>query len=245
VLYCEQIKNNKIMKKLMLFLALLVSTFKANAQLAVEYRFQQNNTGIGVSTAHYVNTAILSVASPVYAGIGLSGVTYSSGASNPLLPTDKAKIASGWGVNLDSTTVIMNDHFGFTLTQLGGTTVVIDSINFWERRSPAGPQNTQIRTSADAYATPIGNWTNSGSAWVRRSITFGLPTFSTPLDIRLYGFNPTDQSGILRIDSVRVYAHLFSPLPVELLGRQPQRGTTTTSPCFQEVTGRTSKSWDE
>jgi hypothetical protein len=113
--------------------------------------------------------------------------------------------------------VNLNDHLGLTLTALPASIVFIDSVEWYERRSGAGPQADQIRTSADGFTSVIWSGTNTSTNYVPRKVVSGFPNFTTTLDIRFYGYFPTDQGGTLRIDSLRIYAHTFSTLPVELL----------------------------
>ena len=210
------------MKKLTLFLALLVSTFKANSQLAVEYRFE-NTSGTGILTPYYVNSGILATATNVYAGAGITpsfsgGVNVSQGCS--CQPNDKGYVGSSWGnPNAFGSTFNPTDHLGFTLTPLGANTIVIDSVTWWQRRTAVGPKQTELRTSNNGYSTSIGWHLSSDSdvnLYIPRKVV-GLPNSSVPIDIRLYGYDATDNSGILRVDTLRVYAHLLQPLPVELL----------------------------
>lgn len=210
------------MNKLLLFLAVLVSPFTANAQLAVEYRFE-TAAGVGTPAPYFVNASILAGASNMYFGPGLTGPPgYTAGANAGgygcnCQPTDKGIWASAWGVNNDPVTVNLNDYVGTTLTAPAASIVFIDSVKWYERRSGTGPQADQLRTSADGFTGVVWSGTNTSTIYVARKATSGFPSFSTSLDIRLYGYFPTGTAGTLRIDSLRIYAHIFSTLPVELL----------------------------
>lgn len=219
------------MNKLLLFLAVLVSPFTANAQLAVEYRFEAtcNNTacadncyGTGTPNPFYVNPAILVSASPCNLGAGVNpgaticGSSAMNGfaAGQPGNP-NRARWAHDWPVGFSAT-----DYFGISLVAQPTTIVFIDSVKWRERRSDTGPHSRELGTSSNNFASPI--WMGIGGAadtWISQKVTSGLPSFTSaaPLGIRIYGFSASNVAGSLRIDSLRVYAHAFSTLPVELL----------------------------
>ncbi len=215
--------TNTPMKKLLLLLAVLGGSFTVFSQLAVEYRFE-TPVGVGTPAPYSVNGTILASASNMYFGPGLTGAQgYTAGANAGgfgcnCQPNDRGIWADSWGTNA-SMAVNLNDHFGVTLTALPITVVFIDSIKWMERRSGTGPQAIQLRTSADGYTGVIWSGTNFGTSYVTRSVTSGLPSFTpgTPLNIRFYGYNPTGQTGTLRVDSLKIFAHVISTLPVELL----------------------------
>lgn len=214
------------MKQLLLLLALLVSTFKVESQpnLAVEYRFENGTSG--TLSPHYVNPLLVLSASDMYFGPGLSGPpgTDNSGANGTgfgcsCQPNDRAAWASSWGTNGQLTPPDMNDYFGISITPVDANPLVIDSITWWSRRSGTGPRLTQVRSSIDSYGSAL--WTSPDDLtvlYVKNVATFFLPTFGTTTDFRLYGYRPSAQNGTLRIDSIKVYAHVdLGPLPITLL----------------------------
>lgn len=213
------------MKKLFV-IALGLVGFKASAQLAVEYRFEDMPAGTGTLNPYSVNYSLLASASNFSAGVGLGGpVGYTLGAS--LVNPDKAY----WGNNWTSTSAIdANDWFGFTITPLPGYFLGIDSLVFWERRSTTGPTTWQLRRNPftvpiAAGATTLGN--TSPQTPFGKHVIGPLPNFNTPISFRIYGTSSTGATGTLRIDTVRVYVHLIYILPISLVsfeGHEIDRG---------------------
>lgn len=189
----------------------------ANAQpavLALEYRFEIMPGGIGTATPYYINPLLLSSASNVTYGPGLTGSTgYTAGANG--LP-DLSLWADNWNSVFDAT-----DYNTWSLTVVvGGYTFVVDSIVTWARRSSTGPVSVQLRSSASGYTVTIWVGASGGTnVWKKHKITAGLPSTMTTLGFRFYGYGSTGAAGTLRIDTLRVYGHLLGVfnLPVEFL----------------------------
>ena len=207
------------MKKLLVIALGLLMYPLANAQPAVliaEYRFEFP-AGVGVNTPYFVNPLLLTSASSMGVGAGLSNVTYFNGPTGGA--ANRAKASTNW-----TSAFNLTKYFGFTLTPISGPTLVIDSINFWGARSSQGPGSIQIRTSADAFAPNAWVGTNPATpamatpVWGRQSRTSGLPSTTAPLDIRLYLYGTTNVGTTWRTDTVRVYGHLDGVynLPIEL-----------------------------
>lgn len=221
------------MKKLALLLALMVHTctFKAYSQVVV-YTFDAPPcpnvcaldpcNGVGTPNPSTVNTAVIASASAFNLGPGLSGVgTNACGPMNGFATgnpaTGRARWADNWtilGVNPNA------DFYTFTLTTGTYDLVQIDQISWKEQRSTSGPTQRQLRTSDDAYATVFPVASSTGTGWLARGVSVGLPSFNGSIQIRIYGYgNPSGSTGgSLRIDSVKIYAHvILDNLPIELL----------------------------
>jgi hypothetical protein len=231
------------MKKLKLLLfALMVATctFKAYSQ-AVVYNFDVLScptpcasdacNGSGNPLPSSLNTAVIAATSAFNLGPGLgTGINcgpmngYSTGNPNPPPNGRRARWADNWPLSL---TVNPNlDYFTFTLTTNPFDLVQIDQISWQDRRSDTGPTLRQVRTSADSYTTPFAVAINTGTGWVTRSVTAGLPSFNGSIQIRIYGYGnlpPVSggtgtNAGSLRIDNVRIFATVvLTNLPIELL----------------------------
>jgi hypothetical protein len=213
------------MKNILFLLAFGVSTSKAYCQLIAEYRFDGD-----VSTAFYFNPLLLTSAGNFTAGPGVGTLPtglYSTGPNNPPATNNRARIGNSWSQTF-SPIIDISDYYGLVLNALAGYTIVVDSVNMYQRSSGTGPSFWQLKTSADGYLGIIGTGSTTFAIgpnpqpFGRCSITSGLPTFTGSLGIRIFAAGATgtptgDFSGTWRIDSVRVYAHGYSTLPVELL----------------------------
>lgn len=229
------------MKHIAILLVLGVMTLKANGQ-AVVYTFDApcpttcNSPGPdcpGAGSAAYssINSAILSSASNFYVapilGLGTSNCAspvfstsmngFASG--NPGNPS-RARWAQGWTT---STTLNPNQHFGTTLTAASWVIANISQITFDESRSGTGPHMiaVQVKIGTGSYTTL---WQQTAipdnTAWRSWSITSltaltPMPTFSTTIDIRFYGYGSENTTGSWRIDNVKVYVNYN--LPIELI----------------------------
>lgn len=198
------------MNKLLLFLVVMGSPFTTTAQLAVEYRFE-TPAGVGTPDPYFVNGAILSSASPVYVGVGISAFTYFNGPTGGA--TNRAKASTNWTPAFN-----INKYFGTTLIPPPLNILVIDSVSFWAAKSNVGPTEIEVRSSPSNYSPNgwIGN--NVGDVmWRKHSITVPLGMSPDSVGIRLYTYGTSLTNTTWRIDTLRVYAHLISTLPVELL----------------------------
>ncbi len=212
------------MKKILSFLVVMVlCTFTTNSQsqLLVEYRFDSPTQFTpGVLSPNFVHPTIIASASDLSFGSGLTTPGSNNSGANgtgfgcSCQPTDKAVWAAGWSSSFDLT-----DHFEISMTPSVGYTVRVDSVSWWERRSNTGPSISVLRSSTDGYSSNIWAGANGIITYIKRSVVSGLPTFSspTPLDLRIYGYGSSSQNGTLRIDSLRVYGHVESILPIELI----------------------------
>lgn len=202
----------------------------ANAQLAVEYRFDatcipncivpaSDCVGAGTPAPFFVNTGLIASASNCNLGPGISGAgSNPCGSMNGFAtgqPTNpnRARWASNWSLAFDA-----NDYFGISLTANPFTIVYVDSVKWRESISSAttSPVSRQLRTSANAYSSTVWVGSNNATAWVTRRVTSGLPNFTTTLGIRIYGYGGNNIASSLRIDSLKVYVHVISTLPIEL-----------------------------
>lgn len=206
------------MKKLFVIIAsgFLVNSlaYAQSAVLALEYRFEVMPAGTGTSAWFSKNPFIFSAASNVLYGPGLTGsIGYTAGVNN--LP-DLAQWADNWNTVFDA-----GDYYMWTETPVSGYVVVHDSIVIYVRRSGTGPVNLQLRASNTAYVSTIWVGAPGGTnVWKKLKITAGIPNATgTPLGFRLFGYGSTGTAGTLRIDSLKVYAHLLGVfnLPVEFL----------------------------
>lgn len=219
------------MKRLTLLLVFGVFALKALSQLVAEYRFDASCVincstptdcvGAGTPNASFVNASVLVSAGPCNLGPGLSGIgTGGCGSMNGFATGQTGNPnRARWADNWSTGGFMNNDYFGFTLTAQPLLIVFIDSIKWRELRSNTGPTNRQLRTSADTFTASAWTGTNSGTSWTTQVVTSGLPSFTSAaaLDVRIYGYGAGGTAGSMRLDSLRVYAHTFSTLPVELL----------------------------
>lgn len=187
----------------------------ANAQpnKAVEYRFEVIPSGAATYSWYYKSPTLLTTSSNMVFGSGLNGLT--GFRRGPSAIPDTAMWADSWSSTFDAT-----DYFGWTMTPPPLNILVIDSITWRKRMSGTGPRFQSLRSNAnmDNFTTNIWVSPNDPSTgWVKRSVTSNLPSSPSALTIRMYGFGSTGAGGTIRIDTLRVFAHLISTLPIELL----------------------------
>lgn len=220
------------MRTLLLVIALgFLLVPQANAQLAAEYRYDAPcitncmtpaNDCIGAGTANpfFVNAAILASASTCNIGAGLSlgngscSLSMNGFATGQPSNPNRARWASNWSVGF-----VANKYFEIILTANPFSIVYVDSVRWREQLSngTTGPFIRELRTSADGYTGVLPVPTNNSTSWVTRKVTSGLPSFSSTLGIHICGYGGTNSAASLRIDSLKVWAHVFSTLPIELV----------------------------
>lgn len=255
----ETNQNPNTMKKFFVIALGFLWGLKASTQPAVliaEYRFEFP-AGVGVNTPYYTNPLLITSASSMGVGAGLSDVTYFNGPTGGA--ANRAKASTNW-----TPAFSLLKYFGFTLNPIGGNTLVIDSINFWGARSSQGPSSIEIRTSADGFAPNAWLGTNPATpamgtpVWGRQSRTSGLPSTTGPLTTRIYLYGTTNAGTTWRTDTVRIYGHLDGVfnLPVELTsftGRAVENGvrldwataSETDNDYFTVLRSRDAETWHE
>jgi hypothetical protein len=119
-----------------------------------------------------------------------SGVTASAGTNSIA--------ANGWSL----AGIDLNDYFQFTLTPDAGQLLTLTSMDFSERRSSTGIRDIAIRTSLDSFASDVTAFNVPDDVLVRRqTVSFGagFSNLSSPLTVRIYGYNAEAATGTWRL----------------------------------------------
>ena len=186
---------------IILFAMLLVSPLTlAQGSFTGTWSFEGNDNGN--SSNQYVGVSAVS-----YTGVNKLAVNpYTSGFRN-------------LGVNIQnwSTTLCNNtEYVEFTVQPLGTATVTLTTLSFAFSRSPAGPQQLTVRSSADGFSSNIFSQGVSESYQVA-AISLNGPGFTdrtNALTFRIYACNPTAGGGTLKLDEIQLSGF---PLPVTLI----------------------------
>ncbi len=192
---------------------LLVPQANAQPNKAVEYRFEVIPSGAATYGWYYKNAAILTTSSNAVFGSGLNGMRGFRRGPNAV--PDTAMWAERWSSGFDPA-----DYFGWTMTPPPLNILVIDSITWRKRISGTGPRFQRLRSDANGDNFTTNIWTSPSdttTGWVKRSVVSNLPSAPGSITMQLYGYGSTNIGGTIRIDTLRVYAHLISTLPIELL----------------------------
>lgn len=188
----------------------------AAAQTLFTYTFADVTTSSGRSStggvASNVTFSSFSASTSVAANSSAAGVfgfaTWTTGATN--------------GSNTFSGSVDANRYYEFTITPQSGYTVSLSSITFDAGRSSTGPRQFVIRSSNDSYVSNIsgtgsgavstvsGNifqFTDNSSTNLVAGQSITMSSFTnvtSPLTLRIFGFNAEAGTGTLRIDNLAV-----------------------------------------
>ncbi len=105
----------------------------------------------------------------------------------------------------------LTTFFEVTLTPMGSSSVIFNTISFGTRSTSTGPQAYSIRTSLDDYGTDIATdmLTNDGNWTLQEKSELGVVAGAgVPLTIRIYGFNGSGEPspGVInwRIDDITI-----------------------------------------
>ncbi|GAA4420104.1 hypothetical protein GCM10023187_55050 [Nibrella viscosa] len=170
-------------------------------------------------------------------GTGVTSVTYVGGSPG------RAYTAAGWSA---STSVVTsdNDYLEFTVAPAANYTLDLTTITVAMQRSGTGPANVALRSSADDYASNIGNVASPGNgSFANASFTLtGLTNRTSPTTFRLYGYGSTGTGGTLRFDNLTVIGTVNSAgPPVATLTASPVSLTGANGLSYVEGNGPASK----
>lgn len=121
-------------------------------------------------------------------------------------------------------------YFEFTLTPAPGFSVTLSELEFAARSTSTGPTEVAIYTSADNFTNSIDVLNpNNNSNWVLLEPSFTAVTSSSPLTVRIYGYQPggtgtvgSSSANNWRLDDVTVT--LFVE-PLQSCTGTPEAGT--------------------
>ena len=181
---------------LLAFLFLLSSGF-AFGQNLVEYDFT-GESGNQISTSPFSTTANV-VASVFNRGVGLNA----NGGTNSI---------NSNGFTIGTPLILSNnEYYQFTLTPNSGYKLDLGTLNFGNSRSGTGPQNYDIRTSLDGYASSVQ--TASITSIINCIFPAAFNNVTTAITIRIYGYNAMNVLGTWRITSLTLTGVVTSTAP--------------------------------
>lgn len=109
-----------------------------------------------------------------------------------------------------------NEYFGLTLTPDG--TVDLDSIVFDWLRTGSGPYRWSVRTSIEGWSVEISNGTAGNARSVSFPDTAAYNSVSSPVEIRVFGYNANSALHWGGIDTISVNGLVtVVPEPASLL----------------------------
>lgn len=198
------------MRKALLFLALLVSSFKVSSQtILAEYNFDASslvptNFAGGLVTASNVT----------YTNVNLAGF-----ANGVTLMPDMAPYFNQW----PSAPIIIDPtkFLEITITSNPGITVQVNRIRLWERFMNNGPSVLTLRSSSDGFSSNVyQNGSGSATFWEYHDLAIGPFTISNGASIsfRIYaGATNSNPGSTFSIDSVHIEGQDITTLPIELI----------------------------
>ncbi|MEA5534875.1 ExeM/NucH family extracellular endonuclease [Crocosphaera sp. XPORK-15E] len=142
-----------------------------------------------------------------------------------------AIIRNNWGSSFTS-----DDYFNFTVTPSNNNTLNLSNLTFNTQRSGTGPNQIEIRSSLDNYATAIASSNSVATSINSAPLNFNLSSLtniSQPLDLRIYGYGATGTGGTLRLDNVQLNGDINGgtpPTPPPLVPIYDIQGTGSSSP---------------
>ncbi len=183
--------------KCTLLIHLLLLSYISHAQL-VTYSF----TGAAGNEANFPpdNQPVNGTASNMSRGTGLTP----SASAN----TFSASAFSTTGIDL-------NDFFAFSIQPNVGFQLIINRIEFDERRSLTGIRTMAIRSSKDAYTTDLAVF-NVPDDDLTRTQTVNLVCFTritANTTFRIYGYAAEAAGGTWRIDNVKIFGSIIPNTP--------------------------------
>jgi hypothetical protein len=186
--------------KLSFALILLLVSQLANAQqtpFTATWDFE--NTDNGTSSDSRVGVSNVS-----YHNVGLAVNPYTSGYSG------SGANVQHWSISgCDNT-----EYVEFSVAPTGSATITLLSLSFAYARSPQGPQQMMVRSSADGFTSDIYS-TGISESYQKPSIP--LTNFSNQSDaiiFRIYACNAMHTGGILKLDQIQLNGQA---LPVSLV----------------------------
>ncbi|SFE67221.1 lamin tail domain-containing protein [Thermoflexibacter ruber] len=193
--YC--LRQIRLFAKYILLCILLLFPYLSHAQL-VTYSF----TGAAGNEVTFPpdNQPTSGTASNMSRG---SGLTASASAN-----TFSASAFSTMGIDL-------NDYFTFSIQPNTSFQLIINRIEFDERRSLTGIRTLAVRSSKDAYATDLAVF-NVPDDDLTRTQTINLVCFTritANTTFRIYGYASEAAGGTWRIDNVKVFGSIIPLTP--------------------------------
>ncbi len=171
----------------------------------VDYNFTGND---GDDTQSSSNVAVNLVASDLSLTAGLSASSSLPGNDNTLDTYSMSGFSTGTSIDLSS-------YIEFTLTPDSGYKMDLDSVTMYFIRSGSGPQDVELRSSVDSYASTIAATTMSDAANTGTGYSGGAPTtaltfssgalgasfdnLTSAVSFRIYGFDAESSTGNLRL----------------------------------------------
>jgi len=183
--------------KYTLLINLLLLSHISHAQL-VNYSF----TGAAGNEATFPpdNQPVNGTASNMSRGAGIT-------------PSASANTFSASGFS--TTGIDLNDYFAFSIQPNAGFQLIINRIEFDERRSLTGIRTMAIRSSKDAYATDLAVF-NVPDDDLTRTQTVNLVCFTritANTTFRIYGYAAEAAGGTWRIDNVKIFGSILPNTP--------------------------------
>lgn len=185
---------------LLFWLLRIVSAWAQTTPFTANWHFEGNSSGIS-------STGLVAASVVTYTGVNLLAVSqYSTGY-----------VGLGANVQNWSTTLCnQTEYVQFSVQPLGTATITLASLSFAVARSAQGPQQLTVRSSVDGFSNNLLAQSITTSYQIA-SIALtgaGFSNQSNAITFRIYGCNPTDGGGTLKIDEIQINAAV---LPVTLL----------------------------
>src|SRR5690242_8439341 len=187
----KPLQKKFLFSKLFFYLLILFSTHYVNAQ--IKWDFDEaggtdlplnNESNLSVSNLLRGNNYSTTTTAVITSSSSSTGYTSASGNFNAGAATVPAPF--------DKST---STYFEFTLTPDEGYLITISAISFGSRSTSTGPQNCSIRSSIDSYSSDIStNILPADSKWYLYQNTFTSVVSTSPITIRIYGFDGTGAS---------------------------------------------------
>lgn len=190
-------------------LAAVFSWQTASAQTAFTATYTYTGTTGNVASFGYNGTAIPAAS---FSSLDKVGIT-SSSSSNNFRGSDWPTGASN-SSDVFTGSIDLGKYIGFTITVEAGYTLDLEGITFGVGRSATGPRQWEWRSSDDAFATALADYTtlnggltnsfgtlthpDANSSWTGNELDLSGSAFqglTGTISFRLYGFNSEANSG--------------------------------------------------
>jgi hypothetical protein len=110
-----------------------------------------------------------------------------------------AFLASGWTIGgTVGDAVANNDYFSFVITADTGYTLTLTNFSVFLNRSPTGPTNFTLRSSADGFSADIATWVRTGTTAGWESTPLSISGLNS-VEFRLYGYQAGSSPGTARV----------------------------------------------
>ncbi len=188
------------MKKLLLLLALLASSFTSVAQMTtlMTSNFDDQNW-----SPDFVHPSI-SASTITQVGVNVTG--FGNGVNAGANPLDRAPFSNQWPTI--APTPDLGKYYEFTLTANPGKTVELGEFRAYIRHSGNGPGGFELRSSEDSYGAYVYRTVMpTSSVWYERDTSLSsLPILENggSITFRMYAFAGTNTIGTFGVDSLRI-----------------------------------------